>query len=369
MPGGAYSGIGETMREENLFLVLGKYIQRQNENLLTQSLAVLFNRCPVFRDDLLALFRRRSEDKRSGTTGVSCAVTQKSQVLRNRRILVDMEIRCGDDPSPQYVVEAKLTAPLSPKQARKYSEFLKRQRGRSRLVLITMAGVDSELKKLLPKNSLWLTWTEIAELAVCPAHRSITERSLCEQFHEMLNERGIPMVPSVTFGEYRKLALLNRFVESKRTEGLHKNSIDVTNNVMARMQIFTDANWSSLTDYGYKPFARLYAYRPSQNNGVKSPYAEITVGFYYWKKRKHVHERYIYLALDCKHMKLHVWGGWGVGRSHPEHGADGGRYLKEWRKPESRLLFKKPLPDAQREIQTQLEKCLRQFKKSRYYKA
>ena len=241
---------------------------------------------------------------------------------------------------------------------------------KSRLVLITKAGIDSELKKLLPKNTLWLTWTEIAELAVRPAHRSKTERFLCGQFYEMLKERGIPMVPSVTSGEYKKLALLNRFVESKSTKSLHKISIDMINNVMARMREFADHNWSRLTDDGYKQYDRLYAFRPSKGNGVKSPNAEIEVGFYLWKKRKHVHERYICLALECDDMKLSVWGGWTLGKSHPEYDADpGGRYLKKWTLPQSRLLFKKSLPDAQMEIQTQLEKCLRQFKKSRYYNA
>ena len=360
------------MSEQNLFSMLGKYVKRQNENLLTQSLAALFNHSRVFQDDLFELFRSRSEDKGTGTTSVSCAVTQKSQFLRKRRILVDMEIRCGDDPSPQYVVEAKLTAPLSPKQVRNYAEFLKRRRGKSRLVLVTKAGIDSELKRLLPKNTLWITWTEIAELAVRPAYRSKTERFLCGQFYEMLKERGIPMVPSVTSGEYKKLELLNRFVESKSTKSLHKISIDIINNVMARMQEFVGHNWSKLTDNGYKPYTRLYAVRPSKNNGVKTPHAEIEVGFYLWKKRKHVHERYICLMLECDNMRLSVWGGWTLAKTHPEYNTDEnrwGKYLKKWTLPQSRLLFKKPLTDAQMGIQTQLEKCLRQFKNSRYYKA
>jgi hypothetical protein len=284
-----------------------------------------------------------------------------------------MEIRCGDDQSLEYVVEAKLTAPLSPKQARNYSEFLKQRRGKSQLVLITMVGVDSGLKKLLPKNTLWLTWTEIAELAVRPAHRSRTERFLSGQFYEMLKEGGIPMVPSVTFGEYKKLALLKQFAESKSTKSLHKNSIDVINNVMARMQEFAEASWNSLKNDDYKPHARLYAARPSKNNGIKSPFAEIEVGFYHWKKLKHVHNRYIYLGLDCDDMRLYVVGGWTLGKSHPEYeGADwwgSCMCLKKWTLLQSRLLFKKSLRDAQREIQPQLEKCLRRFKKSRYYKA
>jgi hypothetical protein len=356
--------------EQNLFSVLSKYVERQNENLLTQSLAALFNHCPVFQKDLLDLFRRRSEGKRSRTMGELTAFTQNSHLLKNYRILVDMEIRCGSDPSPLYVVEAKLTAPLSPKQARHYSEFLKRRRGKSQFVMLTVAGVDNELKKFLPKKTLWLTWTEIAELAVRPAHKSKIERFLCGQFYDMLSERGIPMIPSLSFGEYEKLDFLNKFLASSSTKHLHKNSIDVINCVMARMQNFADVSWSSLTDYGYKPFARLYAFRPSKNNGVESSFADIQVGFFRWKKRKQVYERSIYLGIDCDDMRLYVYGAWSVGKKHPEYDADSwGKYLKKWTLPQSRLLFKKPLPDAQREIQTQLEKCLRQFKRTRYYKA
>ena len=178
------------------------------------------------------------------------------------------------------------------------------------------------------------------------------------------------MVPIVTYGEYKKLALLNQFVESKSSKSLHKNSIDVINNVMARMQEFADHNWSSLKKNGYKPYARLYANRHSKNNGVESSYAEIEVGFFYWKKRKNVQQRYLCLGIDCEDMKLYVWGGWSLGKSHPEYDADSwGRYLKKWTLPESRSIFKKPLTDVQTEIQTQLEKCLAQFKKSRYYNA
>jgi hypothetical protein len=360
------------MSEENLFSILGKYVQRQNENLLTQSLAALFNNSRVFKHDLLDLFRRRSEGKRLGTTGEPRAVTQRSRSLKKGRILVDLEIHCGGDPSPEYVVEAKLTAPLSRKQVRHYAEFLEQGRGKSRLVLITRAGVDTELKELLPKSTLWLTWTEIAELAVRPAYRSKTERFLCGQFYEMLKERGIPMVPSVTSGEYKKLASLNRFVRSKSTRSLHESSIDTINNVIARMREFADHNWSSLQDDGYKRYARLYAVRPSKGNGVKSPHAEIVVGFYLWKKRKHVHGRDICLELDCNDMRLSVWGGWELGEHHPEYDDDDdqwGEYLKKWTRVRSFSLFKEPFDDAQKEIQTQLEKCLRQFKKSRYYNA
>jgi len=35
---------------ENLFLALGKYAARQDENLLTQSFMVLFNKVPSFRE-------------------------------------------------------------------------------------------------------------------------------------------------------------------------------------------------------------------------------------------------------------------------------------------------------------------------------
>ena len=178
------------------------------------------------------------------------------------------------------------------------------------------------------------------------------------------------MVPSVTSGEYKNLTVLNWFVEGHSRTSLTKTNVDTINNVMARMQEFAGHNWSKLRDDGYRPYTRLYAHRPSRNNDVGSPYAEIEVGFYLWKKRKHVYERYICLALDCHDMRLSVWGGWKLEKAHPEYDTDRqDRDLKKWTLPQSRLLFRKHLPDAQEKIQTQLEKCLRQFKKSRYYNA
>jgi hypothetical protein len=69
-------------------------------------------------------------------------------------------------------------------------------------------------------------------------------------------------------------------------------------------------------------------------------------------------------------MKLFAWGGWILGKNHPDFDVDSeGKYLKEWPPTQSSNLFKMPLPDAERKIQAELEKCLRQFKRNRYYKA
>jgi nicotinamide riboside kinase len=135
------------------------------------------------------------------------------------------------------------------------------------------------------------------------------------------------------------------------------------------MHEFADHNWSRLRDDDYKPYARLYAVRPSKDDRFKSPHAEIAVGFYRWKKRKLVHERYICLALDCDDMRLFVWCGWTLGKGHTEYKHDDeewGRVLKKRTRPQSFLLFKEPFDDARKEIQAQLERCLRKFKKSRY---
>lgn len=291
--------------------------------------------------------------------GDSYAVTQDYQYLKNQRIVVDMEIRSKINNSILYVIEAKLTAPFTAKQAGKYSEFLKRWRGQSQLVLITMGGIDPELKTLLPPNTLWLTWTELAELAVRPGPRSRVERFLCGQFHEMLKEREVPMLRSLTSREYMTLGRLVRFIEFKTS--LHKDTIEMINNVMARMQIFVENSWGSLLDRGYKRFGRLYSQ-------ATHPHVEIVAGFYREEKRKHISERNIQLSLDCDNMRLNVWGGWFLKKGHPEYDEDSnGEYLKRWTLPQSRLLFKKPLPDAQKEIQPHLDKCLRQFIKSRYF--
>jgi len=38
------------------------------------------------------------------------------------------------------------------------------------------------------------------------------------------------------------------------------------------------------------------------------------------EKQKHVQERFICLELNCKDMKLDVWGGWKLGKRHPQYG-------------------------------------------------
>jgi hypothetical protein len=234
--------------------------------------------------------------------------------------------------------------------------------------MLTRSGVDVELRKLLHRNTLWVTWTELAELAMRPAAKSRTERLLSGQFYRMLETKGIPMISSITTSDYGKLKLLNKLIASKNTKSLHRNSIEVIASIMSRLDIFANDSWECLTKNGYKPFARLYAFRPSKSNGVVKPCAEVEVGFQLWKNRKRVRGRYLFLGINCEDQRLYVWGGWHLGRGHPNYDSGTwGKEFKKWSLRESRLLFKNSLPDARRAIHLELEGCLKKFKKSRYF--
>ena len=76
----------------NLFLTLGKFVVRQQENFLTQGLATIFNSSPAFRLDFGSLLASRRLDGRKVDLRASLAKTQQSSDLGHGRIIVDTEI-------------------------------------------------------------------------------------------------------------------------------------------------------------------------------------------------------------------------------------------------------------------------------------
>jgi hypothetical protein len=338
----------------NLFICLGKYVRRQDENLLTQALAALFNNSGRFRSDLL--------HRLGGDAGVSTvAVTQPSRKLKDGRIIVDLEIRKPKTEHPEFVLEAKVNAPLTEWQLKRYAEFLKKRRGKSRLVIVTASGIDSELKGLLPEShTTWLTWAEIAEMAIRPAHRSKVERMLCEQFYQFLQYRGIPMAPSISAGAFRKLSIFNRLVHGER-DSLHEGGIHAVETVAVRLQVFAETAWAPLAR-GMNQFDRIYSYRDAGS-------VEICSGFYRsYPTRSAVAERYISIGVDCSDLRMFVYGGWKLRRNHEEYRSeDRGEYLKRWTKPQTQSFFTSPLADANGHTLTrELVKQFKGFERSPY---
>src|SRR5438552_878985 len=103
----------------NLFLTLGKFVIRQQENLLTQGLATIFNSSPAFRRDFGALLASRRLDGRKADIRTSHAKTQQSSNLGHGRIIVDMEI-ADRNAASHYIIEAKLEQFLTGSQLKKY---------------------------------------------------------------------------------------------------------------------------------------------------------------------------------------------------------------------------------------------------------
>ena len=194
----------------NLFLTLGKYILRQQENLFTQGLATIFNSSPAFRRDFGALLSSRRLDGRKLDIRTSLAKTQQSSDLGHGRIIVDTEIVGRDTADTHYVIEAKVEQCLTRSQLAKYRQYLQRRATRSTLVLLTKYEVNDELLPRLPKRTIWLTWMQLREL--CRKLKgSVVDRFLAQEFAEMLDENDIPSVDPISDGCWNKLRLFDEY--------------------------------------------------------------------------------------------------------------------------------------------------------------
>ncbi len=358
----------------NLFTTMGKYVLGQQENLLTQSLAGIFNNSPAFRRD----FGRLLSSRRTGGSAVDLkdtyARTQKPSDLRHARIIVDAEICESPDSGPCYVIEAKLEQALGKKQLDNYAKYLKTRARNATLVLLTKYGIDPELSPSMPKGTIWLTWMEVREVcrrlqgASAKLQASNVDRFLAKEFADMLDQNDVPSVDPISAGRWKKLRLFNKHAAATGDSDVNWDTLETVTTAIARMRVFADAAWEVLTAEGYKPHARTYTWFPKETDDWEA-YATVEVG-YGRPARGSVYYRYIELSLDCCDLELLVVAGWGLRKDHREHGRDYWfDHMKEWPAKASRELFRRPLRESLDKIRPDLDAALKKFKKTKYYRA
>jgi len=354
-------------KDKNLFLVIGKYARRQSENLLTQNLAALFNHAEYFRKDFVSYVAARSARVEKSDGSGFLARTQCGKRLANCRIIVDLEILESHPklgmPTPRtvFVVEAKLSAQLGPRQLKNYADYLREQGRNSQLVLLTRWGVDEALSQHIPKDTVWLTWTEIGELCASRRNTSAVEQFIRKEFIAMLEENDISLVPSVSVSGWKKISLFNDFGTSKSSKHLHYDAFKVVNNLITRMRIHADYSWSSLASEGYKPYAHAYVTRDKD-----VPYTTIAVGFFCPGAKK-VYDRYVALELNCATQKLSVYGGWDIKKGHADYDFDWEMVLHEWTPKATLNLFNQPIYKALAKNRSILNRGLKKFKRTKYF--
>lgn len=355
-------------RDKNLFLAVGKYVRRQNENFLTQSFAALFNNAEHFRGEFISYVSERSGQRRKVDPSALFARTQSGKKITVGRIVVDLEIlkvrpQPGfPTPPTLYVVEAKLSAQLSESQLRNYGDFLKKRAPEAQMVLLTRDGIDEKLTPYAPKGAVWLTWGEVAEICKASVRTPAVEAFMRKEFVEMLEESGISFVPSISAVGWKRITLFNDFSTSRKTE-LNHDTFSVIDTLIERMRVHADNAWGSLTADGYKRYARVYVMREKG----ESPYSVVCVGFYCQGKNA-VYDRYLCLEIDCATRAMIVCAGWSLKKRHPQY--DPKEYEKslyEWTPNGTFKLFKSPLQDAVNDAHAILHRCLKQFRGSKYF--
>lgn len=346
----------------NLFLVLGKYVERQDENLLTQALVLLFNRVLPFRKGLCNLLLERFSSGQISSESLF-ARSQVGRRAHGRRVLVDMEIYEGGSPSPLFLIESKLDAGLGPAQLKNYRSALKKLPPATRLVILTRHGADESLWKYTPRNTIWLSWPMVAEMAASAAQRaSRIDQLLLKDFLAMAKLKGIPTVPRMTTDGLQRLGQFSHFSFNKSSRTSHKTiaAVDVA---MQRLQEHRDGVWESF-------FARSTVWRPYQSiYRFDGKYAVLQVGFWRSRPRRNVQQSYLGLELVCKEKPLlYVTWGWQLGRKHPRYQrGDSYEYDEHaYSAGATRKVFRKPMPVANRILEKDLRRFARKFLRSRY---
>ena len=357
--------------DNNIFLTMGKYVRRQKENLLTQSLAATINHSPIFQLAFARLLSKRGAKSIGSNYSNLVAFTQIGEPLRSGRLVVDLELREREpDNGPVgpalVILEAKLGATLTSAQLKRYTKFLKMRKRKSDLVILTKYGIDPDLEKAAPSGTIWLTWTEIAELYRAQKNLSNVERFLRKEFITMLEENNIPMVPPMSVTDWNRLTLLHKFATSGRTKSLHLDAIEALKVTMDRLVIHRDSAWSSLVRKGWKPYARVFAWR----NDEDEHYVTVDVGFGLWGPRKQIRYRYLELSLDCRKPspRLSIDAGWAPRKTHSAYDDATYSTLHEWSPSSSKKLFQMPLHNALDTLYPILKTNLSKFKRTRYFK-
>jgi hypothetical protein len=353
--------------DTNMFLALGKYVLRQNENLLTQAFTALFNHSTSFRYAFLKLILPENKLNANDVR----AFTQKAHSLSDRsRIIVDSELWCIPRISSQHriaVIEAKLESKLHHKQAAAYAKLLKKRSSRTSLIIITKYGILDDIVRMLPRNTLWLTWSHVAELLNSCRTSTNTDRFLSEEFIQMLKYFNIPMLPPLTKDQWARLSLINKFVTSSKDK-LHIDSVDAMQLTLHRLVTHRDAAWSSLALDGWKPYAKVYVEEEESRNKKKA-YVNVEVGFYRLYPKNSITQRYLCIGINCKNKpQMYIWGGWNLRKDHPDYGKDNWQViLHQWTPDRSRSIFSKSIQEALSQLTPNMKYSLVKFKRTKYF--
>jgi len=274
-----------------------------------------------------------------------------------------MEIRREGSPTPLFLVESKLDSGLGIGQLKKYKSALAKLPKSTRLVILTRHGIDENLWPHTPQNTVWLSWSMVAETASMSARRaSRLDQFLLRDFLAMAKLKGIHSIPRMTTDSLKRLQMFSLFSCDKSSR-LHHKTVSAVDLAMQRLIEHRDSVWESL-------FARAGAWRPYQNiYKLDNKYAVLHAGFWRPRPRRNVRESYIALELVCSAKpRLHVNWGWKLTPRHPRYDRD---YPYEDREayypaPFTRKIFKKPMPQATKELEGGLRRIGASFLKSRY---
>ena len=352
----------EEVASSNLFLVLGKYVDRQDENLLTQSLVLLFNRVEPFRHAFCGLLAKRFYWDGFDYSNLR-ARSQIAHKTSRGRILVDIEICQRGQHAPLVLIECKLDSGLGPGQLNKYRSALRKLAGSARLVILTRYGVDDSLWKLTPRNTVWLSWSLVAELAAFSARRaSRLDKFLLKDFLSMASLKGIHTIARMTTDSIRRLEQFSHFTCDK-SQRLNHKTIIALDLAFCRLEEHRDSAWEGIfaPKGNWKPYQSTYKW--------KDRWAVLQVGYWRLNPRPHVRECYIALELVCSAApRLIVVRG---GRLAPTHARykrqDPYVYQEYWcTAAYTRRLLKMSMPQATKDFDAELRRIGRIFLKSAY---
>lgn len=350
------------LETHNLFLVLGKYVQRQDENLLTQSLVLLFNRSDAFRKHFWSRLGAASAVPSVSADGLR-ALSQVSRNAHGKRILVDMEIRREGEDVPLCLIECKLDSGLGQGQISKYKSALKKIKGKVTLVIITRYGVHEDLSAHVPKGTGWLAWSAVAELAQRAMRQAPKlDKLLLKDFLDMLKSNGIEMLPPVSGRNWGRLKRLSSFALQESSDRLNYWSLAAAELAFRRLIAFRDAAWGGMfSERGnWRPHQAAYKF----DEGVVVLHAS----FYRTRPLKHVAETSLGLELVCDEKpKMYVIEEEILAPSHPsyERGESYTRWERGWYTPsDTKKYFAASVADAVEELRAEMRSFAKKYLKS-----
>jgi hypothetical protein len=347
--------------DTNLFLALGKYVRRQNENLLTQSFSAILNHSKACQQSFLKL---AFKNKYLNAEAFSAHTQIVNRLKNKKRIIVDIELQ--DAGKTFALVEAKLEAILPEKQAKNYAEILNSRAKGLELILITKYGVDPYLLKLLGRKAVWLTWSQVGEVMSSCRRLSMVDNYLIKEFLNMLSHIGIQRIEALTKNSWNRLHLISNFISSHSDEErLHYDHIETIQKIFNRLIVFRDASWSGLANSGWTPYAEMYAYRSKDGD----PETNICTGYYHKGSKASVNYKWIQLLISCERRRMEICGGWKPKKSRQEYDDDWYEEIGHWTPVESFNFMKIETHDACAKICEKMHSALQIFKKSKYYNA